>query len=400
MSESTEFAAKRADQEIDYPQIVPSRIANLPRGTHHETRKLHNTELIRRRSKRWTQFRSKNAADVITARDAKPKTKIRRFQVDFDSENLNRIALSDKTSQARVAAYCICELISLFKLQRALQASNQSTLQLHRFIGNDWKSKMYTGVIYMRSSNVLSGRSAAETYQSKAYNASKEQKSAFIFATGSFVFWGFSIEEEEAFVQTIKPFCIGLFKQVQAIDMLFAFSDTSRIEKDSILLCSDSATEKLAISFAMAQSTKLDVFEQRVEDRIQNTKDIPFDLAYKGSIHYSQIEISKLIGQLFIELADVNLHSDILDEPDYFWEDDKHEPLYKNMVQYLEVRARVKILNMRLDILRDLVDVLNQVLTQQHGATLEWIIIWLLAVEIIISVFWEMLVKDLMGFYK
>lgn len=46
------------------------------------------------------------------------------------------------------------------------------------------------------------------------------------------------------------------------------------------------------------------------------------------------------------------------------------------------------------------VKVLNQVLKQQHGATLEWIIIWLLAVEIIISVYWEMLVKDLLGFYK
>jgi uncharacterized Rmd1/YagE family protein len=89
-----------------------------------------------------------------------------------------------------------------------------------------------------------------------------------------------------------------------------------------------------------------------------------------------------------------------LDEPDFLWDNDHYEPLYKRMVKYLDVNNRVKILNKRLDILRELVEVLNQELTQQHGDKLEWIIIWLLVAEILISVGWNIIVKDVLGYFQ
>ena len=55
-----------------------------------------------------------------------------------------------------------------------------------------------------------------------------------------------------------------------------------------------------------------------------------------------------------IQRSDVNLNSDMLDEPDFFWEDDEYEPLYKKVMKYLSVDNRVQILNTRLDILREL----------------------------------------------
>lgn len=168
------------------------------------------------------------------------------------------------------------------------------------------------------------------------------------------MFWGFEREEELLHLQALAPFATGTVLQTEAEDMEYCFGEASRIANDAIVLSSNAVAEKLAISFAMAQSAKLDVFEERVDDRIRNTKHIPSNLATTGSIQYSQADISKLIGQLFIELADVNLHSDILDEPDFFWEDDEYEPLYKRTLKYLDVANRVKILNKRLDILREL----------------------------------------------
>ena len=110
----------------------------------------------------------------------------------------------------------------------------------------------------------------------------------------------------------------------------------------------------MALSFALATSSKLDVFEGRVEDTIKETNHIPEDLAATGSIRYSKNDISKLIGRLFIVRTDVNLNSDMLDEPDFFWEFDEWEPLYSKMMKYLEVAHRVEILNSRLDVLREL----------------------------------------------
>ena len=60
-----------------------------------------------------------------------------------------------------------------------------------------------------------------------------------------------------------------------------------------------------------------------------------------------------------MERNEVNLHSDILDTPEWFWEADLHEPLYKKLCAYLDIPNRIEILNKRLDILRELLDVLN-----------------------------------------
>jgi uncharacterized Rmd1/YagE family protein len=166
---------------------------------------------------------------------------------------------------------------------------------------------------------------------------------------------------------------------VEVEDMDYTYGDASLICNDAITLSSNRASEKLAVSFAMAQSSKLDVFEERVEETIRETKHVPQNLATTGSIQYSQSDISKLIGRLFIEVgggpnhgegpnakhltlcarvacqrSDVNLNSDMLDEPDFFWEDDEYEPLYKKVMKYLSVDNRVQILNTRLDILREL----------------------------------------------
>lgn len=163
-------------------------------------------------------------------------------------------------------------------------------------------------------------------------------------------------EEEQFQMKKLVPFCSQLLSCAQTEDMLFYFGERCAIAHDVITLSSSSHEEKLALSFALAQSTKLDVFEERVDARIISSKHIPFNLATTGSLStkYAQNDISKLIGQLFIELADVNLHSDMLDEPDFFWDNDEFEPQYRRMLKYLHVSKRVTLLNKRLDLLREL----------------------------------------------
>eukprot|EP00644_Phytophthora_capsici_P007189 jgi/Phyca11/566716/estExt2_Genewise1.C_PHYCAscaffold_220319 len=200
----------------------------------------------------------------------------------------------------------------------------------------------------------------------------------------------------------LTPFSSGLMDQMDVKDMEYRYGDRSSIAKDAIVLCTVSVAEKIALSFAMAQSATLGAFETRVEDRIRSTKHIPSSLASVGSIQYSQNDTSKLIGQLFIELADVNIHSNILDEPEYFLksqDSDDFKYLYQKMLKYQDLASRVEILNKRLSILRDLVGVLNQQLTHHQGAKLEWIIIWMLVFQVIIAIGWEIFLKDILGYF-
>ncbi|KAF4319088.1 hypothetical protein G195_007590 [Phytophthora kernoviae 00238/432] len=222
--------------------------------------------------------------------------------------------------------------------------------------------------------------------------------------TGCCVFWGLTREEEARHMMMLTPFSSGSMGQVDAAqDMKFSYSDETSIAKDAITLCSTTVEEKIALSFAMSQSATLGAFETRVEDRIRSTKHIPSSLAIVGSIQYSQSDTSKLIGQLFIELADVNLHSNVLDEPEYFLKSTDNgdfKQLYEKMLKYQDVANRIAILNKRLGILRDLVGVLNQHLTHHHGTKLEWIVIWMLVAQVIIAIGWDIMLKDVLGYFR
>ena len=56
------------------------------------------------------------------------------------------------------------------------------------------------------------------------------------------------------------------------------------------------------------------------------------------------------------------------------------------VMRYLEMDGRVEVVNKRLDLLRELLDVLQEQMENKHAVTLEWIVIWLIVVEIVIEV--------------
>ncbi|KAL3657621.1 hypothetical protein V7S43_017425 [Phytophthora oleae] len=279
------------------------------------------------------------------------------------------------TDKRRVSVYYTCEQIALFKLlkwmeKNAKESRRAEALEANRDGGvkpmaqtgpklSNWKNKMYLEVLH----SSFTPEQPVETTASDGdpmlalRAATLLEKHAFFFETGCCVFWGLTREEEARRLMMLTPFSSGLMDQVDAQDMEFRYGDRSSIAKDAIVLCTISVTEKIALSFAMAQSATLGAFETRVEDRIRSTKHIPSSLASVGSILYSQNDTSKLIGQLFIELADVNIHSNILDEPEYFLksqDNDDFKYLYQKMLKYQDLASRVEILNKRLSILRDL----------------------------------------------
>jgi len=82
----------------------------------------------------------------------------------------------------------------------------------------------------------------------------------------------------------------------------------------------------------------------------------------------------------------VNLYSDILDgQPTWFWDNEDFASQYEQTSQYLDLSNRVDVYNQRLDIVGELVENLNDRLNHKDSAKLEWIIIWLITVEIIMG---------------
>lgn len=209
----------------------------------------------------------------------------------------------------------------------------------------------------------------------------------FYFSYGVTVCWGVSKEEGIAFLEQAKDYAVGLIDEIETDEFTYGIDGSIRILDDEITLPNEDTLSKIAVSHAIAQSVKLGIFEIALQKTFNNTKQIPEDLAKLGKITLSRKEISRKMGELFLERNSINLHVDVLDTPEFFWDYPELEPLYKMTANYLEIKSRVGVLNQRLDIIHELFDMLGNELNHQHSSRLEWIIIILIVIEVVLSIF-------------
>lgn len=160
---------------------------------------------------------------------------------------------------------------------------------------------------------------------------------------------------------------------------------------DHITLSGNVELEELAISHAIAQSLKLAYYEELILKSIETTEHIPENLAKTGKTQLSRNELAKARGRLYLAQAHVNLHYDLLDVPDFFWDYPELESSYQVAATYLEIRQRIEVLNKKLDVIHELFDMLADEQNHKHSSMLEIIIIWLIVFEVFISIFHDIL---------
>lgn len=68
-------------------------------------------------------------------------------------------------------------------------------------------------------------------------------------------------------------------------------------------------------------------------------------------------------------------------------EDDRFQPEYDKSIKYLDVDARINLLNRRLEVLKDLNSILMDAAHNQHATALEWIVIVLIVAEVAIEIY-------------
>jgi len=234
----------------------------------------------------------------------------------------------------------------------------------------------------------LQGERAAH-YKDVVY-ISRDESGAFIFSYGVVVTWNMSHEQIKHLIDELNPFILDPFGTIFADEFLFSENNQlMRIHQDHIFLTSKEFMDKLAVSHGLAQSLKLSTLEASAAGTIDSMSHIPQNIAATGKSGLRRNEIAKMQGKLFIVEMDINLTFELLDTPDFFWEYPELEPLYEKSIRYLDVHSRIAILNKKLTVIRELFNMLTEEQNHKHSAVLEWIIIWLIAVEIVLFIYKE-----------
>ncbi|KAJ1988963.1 sporulation protein rmd1 [Dimargaris cristalligena] len=253
--------------------------------------------------------------------------------------------------------------------------------------------KLSTSVTYDTMSPEMAARKDSGTdNQSDYFDLIKDHLTSevFVFDYGVIVFWAMTQEEEKQTLRELRRFEVesldAIDIEIEEFNLYYNPNFPPMIYNDVIRLRHPrNYMVKMAISHAIAQSVKLTLYEDLVEDTINDTKHIPQLMAKSGRVKMSRSAIIKKIGQLFIMRINVNLVSNILDTPEIFWSEPSLQPLYDAIRGYLEISQRAEIMNHRVSVISDLLDMLREHLNGNHGEFLEWIVIILICIEVAIG---------------
>lgn len=211
---------------------------------------------------------------------------------------------------------------------------------------------------------------------------------AIIFSYGVLVYWNIELDDRRALQEQLKEFAVKPDSEPQEDNFSYETGcSNDRFKHDHIELQSDDFKVLLAVAHAMAQSIKLATFESQAIETIRTTNHLPESLAREGKIKLSRSAMAKIRGQLFLTKSDIILNYDLLDTPEFFWEHPEYQSIYSMAANYLEIQQRTDVLSKKLETIHELLEMLADEQKHLHSSILEWIIIWLIAVEIIISIF-------------
>ncbi|KAJ9151876.1 Sad1-interacting factor 3 [Pleurostoma richardsiae] len=223
----------------------------------------------------------------------------------------------------------------------------------------------------------------------------------FIFSYGVVVFWNFTEHQEKDILAdlTFAESEYGISLVTRPLDQSdyeteeFHFEYSADVKRPRVfndmitLLPRSDHMVKLTISHAIAQSTKLCLFEEKMSQTMLDAQHVPKRLALTGQLDMTRTEVVKILGRLFASRVDINLSSNVLDVPNFFWDSEPTlHPLYVAIRDYLEIDPRIKVLNERCRVFLDLAEILSDSVADAKMSAITWIIIILIVLSIIITV--------------
>ncbi|XP_043497648.1 required for meiotic nuclear division protein 1 homolog [Polistes fuscatus] len=222
------------------------------------------------------------------------------------------------------------------------------------------------------------------------YEVGHEPRELYFFREGTVVMWNIPDLECGNILKFLKHFEENSYTSelihAESEIMTYTYTESGKkchIKDGNIILTKDTTNlEKFTFSNAMAQSVKLGIWEASLCNYINTVEFVTEDLRSGQKLRMSQREVLRKQGELFALRHLINLSSDLLDTPDFYWERDDLENLYQQIYAYFNIAKRTRVMNEKLNHCVELVAILSSHLSDRHHIRLEWMIIILIMVEV------------------
>lgn len=182
-------------------------------------------------------------------------------------------------------------------------------------------------------------------------NIEPEPRDIFFFREGSVVLWNCDEPETKNILRNLKQFEISPYNEAmikaEKEIMKYAYVEkkagslkdgTFYVQQDG-----DADLEKYTFSNAMTGSVKLGIWEAMLDNYIDGLADVTNDLKNGRRIKMSRSLILRKTGELFALKHVINLDSELLETPDFYWDRETLEELFNKTSYYFSISKRKRV---------------------------------------------------------
>ncbi len=217
-----------------------------------------------------------------------------------------------------------------------------------------------------------------------------DEERVYLYYFGGVVFLNCSGDIIARFLDSIPQYAESLIGQIQ-----LPYREEYRLEIDperDPAITNDYAVMphyNLAfldiICFVIAKSVALERIEERIDVVFDEVEGLIANLG-RGKLEIPDRDMARLassiLGFKFTSIA----HIMVLDKPEITWDNPEADRLYLTMASLFELNQRYQEIKHKSETLLDMTDVFTGLSHARRAARLEWIIIILIAIEIVIYV--------------
>ncbi|HWK87829.1 MAG TPA: RMD1 family protein [Xanthobacteraceae bacterium] len=214
---------------------------------------------------------------------------------------------------------------------------------------------------------------------------------AVVFRYGVVVFVGLTQAEENDVLKRLKGRINTPFK-VREREEETAQVEISTEREDQIpaggpIYVRDLALERLLlVAYALADSVVLARDEKEVARVFDVIEPFAQKLAIGGKTPGGRRTILRLIGEALLVQHRVSGRVAVAEDPDVLWDRPDLSRLYSRLKDEYELKERVESLNRKLSVVSDTARALTDMSDTERSLRLEWLIVGLIAFEIVITI--------------
>jgi len=206
----------------------------------------------------------------------------------------------------------------------------------------------------------------------------------YVFRYGVISFFNYSSDEISSFFEIIRPYCRNFFTPDFNDELIVETKAAeNRISHNKIEINNENPEVLRMIMLNVSQSVTLDYYSDQTEKLLEETNSYTQLLARRGRLIISGRKLKKFIGKTLLLKNRIAENLYIFDSPPETWENEQLDRLHNELKKNFDLQDRFRDVSEGLQIVKDNLELFKDILQYRTSLLLEWIVIILIAVEVI-----------------